>query len=252
MRNTLLVSFCAHLLATLLFGVVSIALRRPLQPAEYISVNLASIPVAQPQKKPAEVVQEKPVPPEPKEVKKAEPEPEMDLSQEKPSEPTEQIVPPKPELPPPTKKEKPKEKAQEKFPEPAQPEKAKEEARQENQEPPAEESSATQTKAGPGVQVEKHEGVPDYYLALLQRKIDRRWEPSAARTRGGPAVACLIRFRISPAGVIQDPRIVQSSGFSVFDREALRAVISASPLPPPPAGSRALELPISVRFHLEQ
>lgn len=250
MRNTLLVSFCVHLLATLLFGVVSIALRRPLQPAEYISVNLASLPLAEPQKKPAEVVQEKPLPPEPKEVEKADPEPEMDLSQKKPSEPTEQIVPPKPELPPPTKKEKPKEVAEEKFPEPAQPSKTKEEPPKESQEAKQEQAPAKQ--AGPAVQVEKHEGVPDYYLALLQRKIDRRWEPSAARTRGGPAVACLVRFRISPAGVIENPRVVESSGFSVFDREALRAVISASPLPPPPAGSRALEVPISVRFHLEQ
>jgi len=252
MRNTLLVSFGAHLLATLLFGVVSIALRRPLQPAEYISVNLASIPLAQPQKKAADVVEKKPVPPEPQEVKEAQPEPEMDLSKEKSSEPTEQIVPPKPELPPPTKKEKPKEKVQEKFPEPAQPAKAQEEPPKESQEASAKETPATQAQTGPAVQVEKHEGVPDYYLALLQRKIDRRWEPSAARTRGGPAVACLIRFRISPAGVIENPRVVESSGFSVFDREALRAVLSASPLPPPPAGSRALEVPISVRFHLEQ
>jgi protein TonB len=251
MRNTLLASFFAHIVATLLFGAVSVALRRPLQPAEYISVNLASLPLAEPKAKPTEVVREKPVPLTPQEVKSTAPEPEMDLSQPKPEEPTEQLVPPRPDLPPASKKEKPKELPKEELPEPAPPTTAKEEPKAEAKEAPPEETASTQSNSGPAVQVEKHEGVPDYYLALLQRKIDRRWEPSAATTRGGPAVACLIRFRVSPAGIIEDPRIVESSGFSVFDREALRAVISASPLPPPPAGSRASELPISVRFHLE-
>jgi len=102
------------------------------------------------------------------------------------------------------------------------------------------------------VKVEAHEGIPDYYLALLQRKIDRRWEPSAAGERGGAVVACVVRFRISPAGQILSPEVVSGSGFSVFDREALQAVLAASPLPPPPARSRAAEVPISVRFNLDR
>jgi protein TonB len=255
MRNTLLASLFAHILATLLFGVVSIMMRQPLQPAEYIKVDLATLPAQAQERKveppkvekkqaPPPKAEPKPLPPEP-EKEQPKPEKPKPVETDKPAKkPQEQVVPPRKDLPAAKDHEKPKPEEDLDFSEPKKPQPAAADSARAQEGTPASQTS--------GVEIQQHEGLPDYYLALLQRKIDRRWEPSAARARGGPAVSCLIRFRVTRGGVIEGPQIVESSGFSVFDREALRAVISASPLPPPPPGSRATEVPINVRFHLDQ
>ena len=100
------------------------------------------------------------------------------------------------------------------------------------------------------VQVKGPEGIPDYYVMLMQRKINARWAASAARRRGSREAFCVVRFRIDRAGQIVEPRIIQSSGFSVFDREALHAITASSPLPPPPARSVTAQVFIDVGFNL--
>jgi len=270
MRNYLLISLAAHLAGALVIGAVGAFLHQPLQPVEVIRVDLATLPspprpkkkVTPPPSKPVAPVkkQEKktpPVPPAPKPVERARPEPEMaPPPQPEPATPVEKLpsaeplpTPPREEprvVPPPAR---PSAEAADDldFLEPEEVEPEVQAAEGSDTPAPADEPAAPAA-----VQVEKHSGLPDYYVALVQRKIDRRWEPSAAGVRGGPSVSCLIRFRIAASGVIENPRVVEGSGFSVFDREALRAVISASPLPPPPAGSKVMELPINVRFHLER
>lgn len=264
MRSYVYASLAAHLVATLLWGVLSMALREPLQPVEVIQVDLATLPVVEPPKeepkpqpkpipKPPVVEESKPeparIPPEPKQLSDTRPEPELAEQAEVEDSLPEEIVPPDPDLPPPPVHEKPKPSEDLDFLEPEDVAPAVTEEMPVEETTPAPDAVPVPTA---GVQVEKQEGLPDYYLALMQNKINRRWEPSAARTRGGAQALCMIRFRVSRAGEILEPSVVESSGFSVFDREALSAVIAASPLPTPPAGSRVTEVPITVRFNLDR
>lgn len=256
MRSYVYASLAVHLTATLLWGAVTVLLREPLEPLQVIQVDLATLPVVQPpEEEPAPQVRPEPVqiPPEPETVEDRRPDPEEAAIEEPEPTPVEEIVPPDPDLPPAPEPEP--------EPEPQQPDEdvdflePDEVSAQAQESPPAEaepqpESSAPVPTAG--VQIERQEGMPDYYLALMQNKINRRWDPSAARTRGGAQALCLIRFRVTRAGEILEPRVLESSGFSVFDREALSAVIAASPLPPPPPESRVPDLPITVRFHLDR
>lgn len=261
MRSYVYASLAAHLAATLLWGVVTVALREPLQPLEMIQVDLATLPVVDPPKeepkpllKPEPEVVEDPapepvvIPPEPQAIPDQRPEPDAAQEMEVEESLPEEIVPPDPDLPPPPVHEEPKPSEDLDFLEPEDVAPAVSEELVPETEP-QEQSSPAPTA---GVEVERQDGMPDYYLALMQNKINRRWDPSAARTRGGTQALCMIRFRVSRAGEILEPRVEESSGFSVFDREALSAVIAASPLPTPPAGSRVTELPITVRFNLDR
>jgi TonB family protein len=225
-------------------------------------VDLATLPVVKPPKEepkplpdptPPPVEEKRPepvvVPPEPKPVQDRRPEPELVEEIEVEESLPEEIVPPDPELPPPPEPKKPEPSEDLDF---LEPEDVAPALTEEVVETPVDSPPEVDPVPTAGVQVEKQEGLPDYYLALMQNKINRRWEPSAARTRGGAQAQCSIRFRVSGAGEILEPRVAESSGLSVFDREALSAVIASSPLPPPPAGSRVTELPITVRFNLDR
>ncbi len=101
---------------------------------------------------------------------------------------------------------------------------------------------------GASVQAWGDLGAGDSYLGLVQSKIGRRWQPSAASTQGRAVLEAIVSFRISASGEIQEPTIFQASGLSVYDREALRAVVEANPLPPPPARFRAAGLSIQFSF----
>ncbi len=82
----------------------------------------------------------------------------------------------------------------------------------------------------------------------MQSKIGRRWQPSAASTQGRAVLEAIVSFRIGANGEILEPTIFQASGLSVYDREALRAVVEANPLPPPPLRFRAAGLKIQFSF----
>jgi TonB family protein len=101
---------------------------------------------------------------------------------------------------------------------------------------------------GASVQAWGDLGAGDSYLGLVQSKIGRRWQPSAASTQGRAVLEAIVSFRISASGEILEPAIFQASGLSVYDREALRAVVEANPLPPPPARFRAAGLSIQFSF----
>lgn len=105
--------------------------------------------------------------------------------------------------------------------------------------------------AGASVQARGDLGAGDSYLGLVQSKIGRRWLPSAASTAGRPVLEAIVSFRISASGEIQEPTIFQGSGLSVYDREALRAVVEANPLPAPPARFRTggLNIQFSFTYH---
>ncbi len=100
---------------------------------------------------------------------------------------------------------------------------------------PTVEAAAEEVVAGGTVQASATEGVEDAYLRLVQQKIGRRWEVVPAYARGRSHVETVISFRIGADGRVLDPTVKVSSGLSVFDRQAQRAVLDASPLPRPPA-----------------
>lgn len=75
-----------------------------------------------------------------------------------------------------------------------------------------------------------------YYLAALRNKIGSHWVPPQGLDARGQPVRAVISFRISRDGQVTLAQVENSSGFAFFDQTALRALLSATPLPPLPAG----------------
>jgi TonB family protein len=72
-----------------------------------------------------------------------------------------------------------------------------------------------------------------------RRKIQNNWvTPSSFRNRG---LQTTLEFRLSASGaVIGDPKVVRSSGVPNFDDNAVRAILKAAPLAPPPEPGRQI------------
>jgi TonB family protein len=72
--------------------------------------------------------------------------------------------------------------------------------------------------------------------AVSQRLLARRYFPRDP-SRPTPLMSgtATVRFAVSASGAIYTPQVVRSSGEALFDAAALTIVLSASPLPPPPA-----------------
>ena len=66
-----------------------------------------------------------------------------------------------------------------------------------------------------------------YYIDQMLAMIQAQWERPAL----GAEVQAAVFFRIGRDGTVSDLRVVESSGFNVFDLAGLRAVMQASPLP---------------------
>ena len=94
---------------------------------------------------------------------------------------------------------------------------------------------ATASDLGPQV-----EDIRDRVMAALRY-------PPMARRQGWRGVV-RIEFTLLSSGHVQDLRILQSSGYPLLDRQALRAVETAAPFSPP-ATAATITLPI--RFRLE-
>jgi outer membrane biosynthesis protein TonB len=74
-----------------------------------------------------------------------------------------------------------------------------------------------------------------------QRRIQRKWvTPPNLRNRG---LATTLEVRLTLAGeLIGPPKVAGTSGDPYFDDNAVRAVLSAAPLPPPPKAGRRIFL----------
>ncbi len=95
---------------------------------------------------------------------------------------------------------------------------------------------------GPGVPGRQTSPDVNPYLSLVVQKITEEWiHPDFGREN----LEVIVSFHINSTGNILGPKIVRSSGNDLFDRSALKAVIKASPLPPPP-----VEEEFELRFHL--
>jgi len=84
----------------------------------------------------------------------------------------------------------------------------------------------------------------DSYYLLISEKIWSHWVYPDIRSSG---LEVVISIRIDRRGNIVSQEIEKSSGNSIFDQSALRAITKANPLPPPPAGA---ETEVGVRFFL--
>lgn len=81
-----------------------------------------------------------------------------------------------------------------------------------------------------------------YYIDQMLSQIRSHW----TRPPLGSGIETVVHFRVLKDGRIDSLRIVTSSGYSSFDLAGLRAVQSASPLPPLPASYRRGELGVNL------
>jgi colicin import membrane protein len=88
-----------------------------------------------------------------------------------------------------------------------------------------------------------------YYLEIVKEMISSNWSPPPV-AGAAEGVVSTVYFRISRDGQVEDVKIEKTSEFDLFDRSALRAVNSSSPLPPLPAGFKGGWL--GVHFEFEQ
>lgn len=83
------------------------------------------------------------------------------------------------------------------------------------------------------------------YVEGMQRKIGTFW---IGRPQVAPGVAAVVAFRIDRDGTISEAKIITSSGNSTFDRAALSAVRSSSPLNSLPFGYSGTYLGVQLTF----
>ncbi len=89
-----------------------------------------------------------------------------------------------------------------------------------------------------------------YYVEAFVAKINNLWENpirSASST-----LSAIVYFRILKNGDLADVKVERSSGVGVFDKAALRAVVSASPLQPLPDEYTGDYLGVHLEFEFAQ
>lgn len=208
---------------------------RPIEPHQVLRVQLATLPETRTEPEPEPVV--------------AEPEPEIAAPPQTRPEPVRQE--PEPILPP---KEVPEERTEierqpDPEPEPIQPD-------PEPVKPQPEPEVVEEAAAGPAESTEPlvattDEIFPfDYYLRTVRNNIARKWRPKQLGFRGQLERSCVVHFVIGRGGQVSQVTLVRSSGVSLYDREALRAVKS-SRMPPLPAKFSSPTLGVTFTFTLK-
>ena len=84
-----------------------------------------------------------------------------------------------------------------------------------------------------------------WYLKAIADRLDKQWHPPQEFQ---PDTLCQVTFVISRAGQISGSQISKSSGDSLFDQLALRAVLYSNPLPPLPNGFPDDTLKVHMKF----
>ena len=111
----------------------------------------------------------------------------------------------------------------------------------------AEKSTKDESKPGEGIgsAVLEGKGLENtYYVDLMLQKIKESWRNPV---KGG-LLKATVYFKIQRDGKIIDAEVEAPSGVSIFDQSALRAVISASPLPPLPSQFTSEYLGVHLEF----
>jgi TonB family protein len=81
-----------------------------------------------------------------------------------------------------------------------------------------------------------------YYLDRMVQLISQYWQPPPLRRQ----IQMTVGFRIASDGTVEDIRILESSGLQSFDDAGLRALTTASPLPPLPRGYQKPSLGVNL------
>ena len=84
----------------------------------------------------------------------------------------------------------------------------------------------------------------DYYVSQMLNRLSSNWYRPPAPT----GTACAVRFTVAKSGRILQAEVERSSGVAAFDRAALRAVLSSTPLPPLPFEYNEEKLGIHLKF----
>lgn len=111
----------------------------------------------------------------------------------------------------------------------------------------AEKSTQDESKPGEGIGSAVLEGKGlenSYYVDLMLQKIKESWRNPV---KGG-LLKATVYFKIQRDGKIIDAEVEIPSGVSIFDQSAVRAVISASPLPPLPSQFTSEYLGVHLEF----
>lgn len=238
MRKMVFVSIAFHTIIIVIFLMLSSPWSKGRSPEGIYQVNLVSAPTVPEVKrtsKPKPVVKKKPENPKPK------PKPKPKLVQ------------------PPKTKGLPEPKEVEKKPDPpkvSEPEVVQEAAAEKELPPVAEEAQSTEEAAIPTPEapvVSVGVDVPSFkfpfYLKLIQSKIGSEWSPPSVG-RAIDLKEVVVSFTLISTGRIQEVEVKKSSGNAYFDQAALRAVYSASPLPPLPKGFTERSLRVHFSFIL--
>jgi len=191
----------------------------------------------------------------PRATSRAEPEPET-APEPVVEEPEPEPVPPEPETeaPPPLPTKEPEPRKPEPKPEPRRPAADRRDERPPQPAAGRDEGAERGTPRGAGsssfgLQLS---GVGDptftygYYLDRMLALIERNWRRPPT---DGVRLEVAIDFTIRRDGTVEDLEIAESSGYNAFDLAGYRAVQTASPLPPLPAGYRkdALAIRLIIR-----
>jgi protein TonB len=178
------------------------------------------------------------------------------VGEERPAKKQELKAPPKEEKVQPKKEEpkakmayKPKTKTRKTETKKEEPVKTKPTPKSTEPAKPAPTGTTAKGGTGPNVRVDDKDFRFAYYLEIVKERISGNWSPPpvAGRTDG---VVSTVYFKIGRDGQLGDIEIEKTSEFDLFDRAALRAVSSSSPLPPLPAGFKGRWL--GVHFEFEQ
>ena len=86
------------------------------------------------------------------------------------------------------------------------------------------------------------------YMAGLKRAIDQKWVYPSAALREGREGRLTLELTVLKNGLLETVRVVRSSGSSVLDEEAIRAVKAAAPFKPLPAEMGRERLTIRTSF----
>jgi TonB family protein len=192
--------------------------------------------VPAPNLKPQRVISVRMVHPEKPKPQQAEPEQQVKAPEPKPPEPK-----PVPQKQPDQKSVKP---------EPEEPEQ-KEEPEPEPEQKPAEALDEAALSSGEPTISGTDEPFPfAWYLDIVKGRITRNWNPTQLGIREGSERTCAVHFVIERSGAVTRATLVQSSGIALLDREGLRAVQAAHPLPPLPNAFASRSLGVTFVFHL--
>jgi len=189
---------------------------------------------------------------------------------------------PPPPKPPPEKKEvalppKKEEKPQPPKKEPPRPEVAKPEPKPEKKEPPPppqpdpaqekaledvlarlekdlsakerEEAKPSGGGAAAGWKQRQEEIRNHEYYDQVERRVRENWIPPRTLEPGGGDVMTVVSIALLPDGRVLESFIEESSGDPLFDQSVMRALLKASPLPPPPLGGGKTRYELGLRFH---